>query len=397
MPVRRTRTPVLLAALALLLGAITPAPAAAVTPSVKLALSGAPNPVMDGQQVTWTGTVTPMNGTVATVRLHMEGLWYQFSAGTSFVVAVGECAPAASCHTDSRTGNAYWTLTNLTKAVKITYTTAARTNQVITLWDDGGAPCYGSTCPAKAKVVPPSTAVVVRWTADAYPVMPGTTLHVAITGSVNAGMVDVDLQGLLGAGLADPTAIVPDGLVYWPPGRYIDDGVTLAVGSPQTLTFDTVVTASVGGTVTLTGNVYPGAWANAASATVAIHVGPYTTVYQETNTRLGYAGSWARLAGTGASGGYIKETAAKGAAVSMRFKGIKLTWLATVGPGRGTAQVYIDGVPVKTVSLYRASSKARVAVYAFTQATPAIHTIRIVCLGTAGHPRVNVDALAVGN
>jgi hypothetical protein len=394
---RTMRRAIILAAATLLFGTLGAAPASAATPGVKLSLKGAPSPVVDGQMATWTGTITPVYGTVAKVSVHMEGLWYQYSTGTSFVVAVGTCEPAASCSADTRSGNAYWTLRNISKPVKIRYTTQARTGQVIRLYTDGGAPCYGP-CPASAKLAPPTPKVSIAWTADAYPVMPGTTLHVALTGTTDAGPVDGDLQASLSDGLAAPTAINPATALYAPPPyHYIDDGATLVAGSPQVLAFDTVVTGAVGSSAMITGQYFAVNAPYAAPVTATIRIGPYSTTYQEQNSRLTYRRTWTRHESTGASGGSIKETSTRDASVNLAFGGLELTWYATTGPTRGRARVYIDGVAVKTVSLYRTSRKAHVPVYTFSQAAPVSHTIRIVNLGTAGHSRVNVDAFVVRN
>jgi hypothetical protein len=394
---RTTRTALIVVAAACLLASLATAPASAATAGVKLALKGTPSPVVDGQMVTWTGTITPVYGTVGQVRVYMASNWYQYSVGTSFMVAVGTCEPADTCQADSQTGNAYWTLRNISKPVTITYTTQARTGVPVHLYVQDDTPCYG-TCPASAKVSPPTPEVSVAWSADAYPVMPGATLHVTLTGTTDAGPVDGDLQARLSGGLGEPTGITPATALYAPPPyHYIDDGVTILAGSPQVLAFDTVVTGAVGSSVTITGSIYTVNAPSAVPVTATIRIGPYTTTYQETNSRLTYRRTWTRLASTGASGGSIKETSARDASVKLAFRGLGLTWYATTGPTRGRARVYIDGVAVKTVNLYRTSKKARVPVYTFSQATPVSHTIRIVNLGTSGHPRVNVDAFVVRN
>ena len=46
-----------------------------------------------------------------------------------------------------------------------------------------------------------------------------------------------------------------------------------------------------------------------------------------------------------------------------------------------------------TVNLYSATYYAKQIVYAASWGSNGSHTIKIVCLGTSGHPRVDVDAL----
>jgi hypothetical protein len=383
----RGRIATILGAVLVIVAAVPVANAS--SPVVHLALSVAPNPSIDGQQVTWKGVVTPVGGTVATVSVHMEGAWFSIGLG----VSTGTCAPAASCHTDTSTGNAYWTLKAVSRATTITYTTQARTGGTIRLYDDGGAGC-DTSCPATASLRPPTGSVSVGYTASGYPVMPGTTLHVRVTGTTDKGPLEADLQGLLGLGLADPTAIVPVGPVYSLSYRYMDDAVTLQAGVLSVLTFDTVVTAAVGTDVTLTGNLFPSGYTNRTS-TIKVHVGPVSTVYQENDGRIHHTGTWTRAASSTASGGHVGYATRAGASATLSFMGLGFAWVAPVGPTRGSARVYVDDVYRKTVSLYRSAVHTRVTVFSATWTTPGTHSIRIVVLGTAGHPRVDVDALIV--
>jgi hypothetical protein len=66
--------------------------------------------------------------------------------------------------------------------------------------------------------------------------------------------------------------------------------------------------------------------------------------------------------------------------------------VAAVGPTRGSAKVYLDGTYAATVSLYSATAALRRIAYAHNWASQGTHTIRIVAVGTSGHPRVDVDA-----
>ena len=74
--------------------------------------------------------------------------------------------------------------------------------------------------------------------------------------------------------------------------------------------------------------------------------------------------------------------------------GLSVAWIAYKGPTRGSAQVYVDGVLKATVSLYATTYSARPQVYAFNWATSGSHSIKVVVVGTAGHPRVDIDAFA---
>ena len=64
--------------------------------------------------------------------------------------------------------------------------------------------------------------------------------------------------------------------------------------------------------------------------------------------------------------------------------------LATIGPTRGSARVYVNGVLVKTVSLHATTTASRRLVFRITWSAAASRTIVIRVVGTAGHPRVDL-------
>jgi beta-N-acetylhexosaminidase len=103
-------------------------------------------------------------------------------------------------------------------------------------------------------------------------------------------------------------------------------------------------------------------------------------------------GSWGSVAGSGYSGGSTRYASAAGASASYTFTGTSVGWVAATGPTRGAAKVYLDGAYVRTVDLHASTTSLRRIVFAANWATRASHTIRIVVVGTTGHPRVDVDA-----
>jgi hypothetical protein len=62
---------------------------------------------------------------------------------------------------------------------------------------------------------------------------------------------------------------------------------------------------------------------------------------------------------------------------------------------RGSAEVWLDGRKVAVIRLNAAPTGARRLVFTHTWSSLASHRIRVVVLGTAGHPTVDVDALVV--
>ena len=104
------------------------------------------------------------------------------------------------------------------------------------------------------------------------------------------------------------------------------------------------------------------------------------------------SGPWSTVDSSGYSGGSTRYASAAGARASYTFTGSGIGWVAAVGPTRGSAKVYVDGAYTTTVSLYSATTALRRIVYAANWNSQGTHTIRIVVVGTAGHPRVDVDA-----
>jgi hypothetical protein len=115
---------------------------------------------------------------------------------------------------------------------------------------------------------------------------------------------------------------------------------------------------------------------------------------QEANPRIHYAGAWRTAYSSDHWGGATRYARTAGASASITVKARSFAWVAPTGPTRGTARIYVNGSLVATVSLYSASSSAREVVFAKSWATSATRTIVIKVTGTAGHPRVDVDALA---
>ena len=69
--------------------------------------------------------------------------------------------------------------------------------------------------------------------------------------------------------------------------------------------------------------------------------------------------------------------------------------MAALGPTRGQARVYVDGTLISTINLNSLSTTERRLVFARTWSSVGTHVIKVVVLGTAGHPRVDVDTFLV--
>ena len=120
-------------------------------------------------------------------------------------------------------------------------------------------------------------------------------------------------------------------------------------------------------------------------------------VYSETSSSIAYAGRWSTASYWRYAGNAARYATRAGATATFRFTGTRLFWYGPVGPTRGQAKIRIDGTYVRTVNLYSSSFIARKVVLSASWATSASHTLVIEVVGTAGHPYVAIDDLAVAN
>lgn len=183
---------------------------------------------------------------------------------------------------------------------------------------------------------------------------------------------------------ADPSGIAAYGLQ-----RQVDDGlweeVALPVPTATTLTEPLTVGATYGYATRATDSVGNASdWGPGARASVL--------VAEQATKSIAYAGTWTSQANKHASGGSLRYTTRKGASATYTFTGAGVGWVAYRGPNRGSARVYVDGVLKKTVNLYATTYSAKQVVFAFNWGATGTHKIKIVGLGTAGHPRIDVDA-----
>ena len=112
---------------------------------------------------------------------------------------------------------------------------------------------------------------------------------------------------------------------------------------------------------------------------------------QDASTTL--SGSWTHTTIKGAYSEKISYSTQAGARVRLDFYGRSVSWIASRGPGRGRANVYLDGKRVATIDLYASSTLHRRTVFRKSWPTPGAHRIEIEVVGTSGRPRVDIDAI----
>jgi hypothetical protein len=139
-----------------------------------------------------------------------------------------------------------------------------------------------------------------------------------------------------------------------------------------------------------------------ASRDGAGNVGTYVTGpslraanHSETSTAIAYTGTWATQSLSTYMGGAAKYSNNKSAAATFTFTGNQVAWLSRKSTAHGTANVYVDGTLVGSVNLYSATTQYKQVVFTRTFASVGTHTLKVVVVGTAGHPRVAVDQFFV--
>jgi hypothetical protein len=118
--------------------------------------------------------------------------------------------------------------------------------------------------------------------------------------------------------------------------------------------------------------------------------------HQETSGAITYGGLWTQQDIGSAYGGGTKHAQTSGAKATFTFTGRNVAWVATKGPNRGRAEVWVDGVKVKTVDLYAATTQARKVVFAKGWPASGNHVLEVKVLGTknasSSGKLVDVDA-----
>jgi hypothetical protein len=128
-----------------------------------------------------------------------------------------------------------------------------------------------------------------------------------------------------------------------------------------------------------------------------------TVVQDAASADVVYSGTWAISSATTFSDGTTHKTTQKNAAVRLSVtvpttiatpNSSALGLVMAKGPDRGSAQVWLDGVKVATVSTYSATKVNRTVVWR-ANVSPGAHTLRVVNLATTGHARIDIDAFVL--
>ncbi len=121
----------------------------------------------------------------------------------------------------------------------------------------------------------------------------------------------------------------------------------------------------------------------------------YPVLTQDSSASLVYAGAWTASSNAANSGASVKGSSTTGDSVSYTFSGRAVSWVTTLGATAGEVQVWVDGVLASTVDTSAATTAYRQVVFGKSWSTYASHTIKLVVVGTADRPAVNLDAFEV--
>ena len=120
---------------------------------------------------------------------------------------------------------------------------------------------------------------------------------------------------------------------------------------------------------------------------------PFTVkARSEGSPAITYAGGWKSGSSSSYYGGHTRYTSKKGATAIVVFTGSGVAWVSSLSSSRGMARVTLDGQVIGDFNLHSRKTKARRIVFARSLQQGA-HTLLIRCLGTAGHPRIDLDAI----
>jgi hypothetical protein len=120
-----------------------------------------------------------------------------------------------------------------------------------------------------------------------------------------------------------------------------------------------------------------------------------TRSFSESNPNVRFSSGWTLSNSAVYVGGKAKFSSTKNASATLSFSGNRVGWYSRLGPTHGQARVYIDGTLTTTVNLFSSTVVDRKLVFTKNWSSVGSHSIRIVVVGTSGHPKVIVDQIFV--
>ncbi len=116
--------------------------------------------------------------------------------------------------------------------------------------------------------------------------------------------------------------------------------------------------------------------------------------YQESSTAIAYSAGWQSGALSTALNGHTEYATQAGRTATFTFQGNAVMWVGYKASNRGSADVTLDSESPTTVNTNASTTQPRRSVYVRGFARGA-HTLVVTDDGTAGHPRIDIDAFYV--
>jgi SpoIID/LytB domain protein len=175
-----------------------------------------------------------------------------------------------------------------------------------------------------------------------------------------------------------------DALDYSAPSPATITNVTMEPGTSGFIRYITFKWSN-GASYTLTGPKFKSIMAlkSTAFTVVLTNPPPVFKSYGDGDSRLLYSSGWSVVSHSSARGGSYHRASAKGAKLTVMFKGSSIKWIGTKSSRSGKADISLDGTRVATVDLYSSSSAFKAAIWSKAGlADDTTHTIVITVLGS---------------
>ncbi len=115
----------------------------------------------------------------------------------------------------------------------------------------------------------------------------------------------------------------------------------------------------------------------------------------ERSSGVSYRGTWKAARSAAYLGGRTRYTGVARRRATLAFTGFAVAWVGSTGPTRGRARIYADGSYQGSYGTHASKVHHRQVLAARTFSASGRHTFRVEVIGTAGHPRIDVDAFVV--
>ena len=114
----------------------------------------------------------------------------------------------------------------------------------------------------------------------------------------------------------------------------------------------------------------------------------------DTSSACKYAGTWDTAKDASYYGGSVRYSTKAGASMSYAFSGSGVALIGTKGAKLGKAAIYLDGKLDETIDCHATKTAYRQLLFSYNWSASGKHTLLVKVSGTAGRPRVEIDAVA---